>query len=237
MNKHLARTLAACACTLAIGLAATGCSGTPAPAPEGGITVSSSARVSVVPDKCDFSVTVAVQGDSASEAQRAAAKPVKSVMDKLKELGVDEKSIQTTYTDVSPVWDENGVTDQYESRTVMEVSGVPVEQAGELMQAATDAGATEVGSLEYSSTSYEESYAEALAQAVKDSRPKAEAIAEAGGVRLGDVVSVSEGYQDMSYLAKANGAYAAAEEADMGIDIAPGEVDIEAQVTVTYAIN
>lgn len=242
MNKHLTRVLTACGCALALclGLAACG-SGSVAPTAEThtGITVSASGKVKVVPDVCNFSVTVTAQGNSAAEAQRAAAKPVKDVIKTLRDLGVAEKDIQTTYTDTSPVWNEDGETDEYESRTVLQVSNVPVEDAGAFMQAATDAGATEVGSLEYSASSYQDAYDQALTEAVEAAKPKAEAIAKASGVRLGKVISVSEGYQDMTYanydgipLAKGE-----AEEAAGGIDLAPGEVTVEAQITITYAIN
>lgn len=240
MNKHLTRVLTACGCALALCLGLAAC-GSTAPAAETptGITVSASSKVKVVPDVCSFSVTITAEGNSAAAAQRAATKPVKAVMKKLRDLGVAEKDIQTTYADTSPIWNEEGQTDEYESRTVLQVSNVPVKDAGSFMQAVTEAGATEVGSLEYSASSYEEAYGQALAQAVEAAKPKAEAIAKASGVRLGKVISVAEGYQDMSYanfdgiaLAKAE-----AEESAGDIDIAPGEVTIEAQVTITYAIG
>ena len=240
MYKHLTRVLTACGCALALCLGLAAC-GTTAPAAETqtGITVSASGKVKVVPDVCSFSVTVTAQGNSAAEAQRAAAKPVKNVIQKLHDLGIAEKDIRTTYTDTSPIWNEEGETDEYESRTVIQVSNVPVEDAGSFMQAATDAGATEVGSLEYSASSYEDAYDQALTEAVEAAKPKAEAIAKASGVRLGKVISVSEGYQDMTYanydgipLAKGE-----AEEAAGGIDLAPGEVTVQAQITITYAIG
>lgn len=238
MNKHLAQTFAAFACAGAIALGIAGCAGNTSASPDGGITVNATAKVSVVPDKCSFSVTVIEQGNSAAAAQRAANKPVKKIIKTLTDLGIAEKDIQTTYTDVSPVWDEEGMTDEYEARSMLEVSNVPIDQVGELMEAAANAGADEVDSLSYATTSYEESYEQALAQAIDDSRSKAEAIAQASGAKLGKIVSVTEGYQDMTFLAADAVPLAGAEEAsDKGVEVSPGEVDVEAQVTVTYAIN
>ena len=242
MNKHLSRAIATCGCALALclGLAACGSTAATGDAPgSSGITVNASSKVSLVPDVCSFTVTVTAMGDSAAEAQRAAAKPVKDVIKQLRDLGVAEKDIQTTYTDTSPYWNDEGQTDQYESRTIMQVDNVPVDEVGSFMQAATDAGATEVGSLQYSASSYEEAYQQALEQAVEAAKPKAEAIAKASGVRLGKVVSVSEGYQDVTFANLDGVALAKSEEETDagGIDIAPGQVSIEAQVTITYAIN
>lgn len=240
MSKRLSQVVATAGCALALIVGLGGCaSGAALSQANAGITVNATGKVSTAPDLCNFSATITARAADASAAQKAAAQPTTDVIAKLKELGVDEKSIQTSYTDVSPYWDENGETDEYEARTVLEVTKVPVEQVSELMQAATDAGANQVDFMGYVTTSYDEAYQEALAKAVEAARPKAEAIAAASGARLGKVLSVTEGYQDMSLFAKseafATDGAAASEEA--GIEVAPGEVEIEAQVTVVYAIN
>lgn len=240
MSKRLIQVITSAGCALALIVGLGGCaSGAALSQANAGITVNATGKVSATPDLCSFSATITARGADASQAQKAASQPTSDVIAKLKELGVDEKSIQTTYTDVSPYWDENGETDEYEARTVLEVSKVSVEQVSELMQAATDAGATQVDFMGYAATNYEEVYREALAQAIETARPKAEAIAAASGVRLGKVLSITEGYQDMSYYAKSEvfAADEAAASEEAGIEVAPGEVEIEAQVTVVYAIN
>jgi len=71
-------------------------------------------------------------------------------------------------------------------------------------------------------------------------KPKAEVIARASGVSLGQVVSVSEGYQDMSVAYTQDMPLANYEEksADGGLaDVEPGEVTVEAEVTVSYALR
>ena len=201
------------------------------------ITVSGTAHVNVAPNTCNFNVAVTARGNSAPAAQKAMSEPLDAVIARLKELGVADEDIQTTYTDVSPVWDENGATDTYEARTVMQISNVDIDQVGTLMSAASDAGATEVTGLEYLTTAYDDAYKEALAKAVEASRPKAETIAEASGLVLGEVCSVTEGYQNTAYYAeeKAMAADGAA-EAD-ALTIEPGEVEITAEVTVSYTVR
>lgn len=106
------------------------------------------------------------------------------------------------------------------------------------MDACVDAGATEVDGPEYYISSYDERYAEALAQAVEASRPKAEVLAKASGVRLGGVVTVVEGYQDSSIAyAKAAGAAMSDEATEELASIEPGQVSIQADVTVSYEIR
>ena len=201
------------------------------------ITVGASAAVKVTPDVARISVAIVTTGDGPAAAQKANAKPTNAVIAYLKEQGVDKKDIQTSYTDLSPVWDEHGKTDTYEMRTVLSVSGLAIEDVSVVMEGCVDAGATEIMGPQYYASGYDEAYQEALTQAIEASRPKAEAIAEASDVVLGKVVSVTEGYQDNS-IAYNKGMGATAEAAsDAVADIEPGELDVEAQVTVSYAIR
>ena len=204
------------------------------------ITVTASNQVSIAPDVARISVTITCEGDDASSAKNAGEKPMKKVLAALEKLGVEKKDIQTTYTDLSPIWDENGATDRYQLRTTLSVGGLPIENVAPVIDACVEAGATEISGPEYYISSYDECYQEALANAIESSRTKAEAIAQASGTSLGEIVSVSEGYQDTS-LVYANSAAKASEEAafDAGgmANIEPGTVDVTAEVTVSYAIN
>ena len=230
---------AALALALTIPLAACGTRGAAATQTTTNvITVSATSTIKAVPDVARISVGITTTGNSAKAAQKANAKPTNAVIAQLKELGVAEEEIQTTYTNLSPVWNESGETDTYEMRTVLSVGGLAIDQVSTTMDACVDAGATEVDGPEYYISSYDERYAEALAQAVEATKPKAEVLAKASGVRLGGVVSVTEGYQDSSIaFAKASGAVMADEAAEELASIEPGQVSIQADVTVSYEIR
>lgn len=228
---------------LVLGLALAGCGSKTVVVADGQqanvITVSASSEVRVVPDKASFSAEVCVQGDTAKEAQSAAAEPVNAVIATLKREGVDEKDIQTTYTGVSPLYDWSGESERitgYESRTSLQVSGVDVDKVAGLMEACVASGATGVGGPSYYASDYDTAYEQALAEAVESSRGKAGAVAKAAGVSLGDVVAVTEGYQNTAYRYEET-AMGAAMDNGAEMKVAPGEVSIEAQVTVTYAIR
>lgn len=211
----------------------------------GTVTVNASSEVKAVPDRASFSVDVVVQGETAEDAQSAASEPVDAVMAALSKLGIEDKSIQTTYTGVSPLYDWSGETQRivgYESRTSITVSDVAVDDVTAAMEACVTAGATSTSGPNYYASSYDDAYAQALAQAIEASRAKAAVMAEAAGVSLGEVVSITEGYQNTSYRyvesAAAMEMAMTADEAGAGAaKLAPGEVSIEAQVTVTYALG
>ena len=209
------------------------------------ITVSASSETKIAPDKASFQVSVYAQGDTAEVAQKQGAELTNAVIAALKEAGVEEKDIQTTYTNVSPTYDwssnEPAITG-YESNTSLSVSGADIGAGSGLMEVCISAGATGVDGPRYYVSAYDEAYQQALADAVTATKPKAEAMATAAGVALGPVISIDEGYQDTGYRyatneeAKALATGAAADGGEV-MEIAPGEVTIEAQVTVSYAIN
>lgn len=247
------REILAVGAALALGVALAGC-GQAAPAPNvvvdaqeasHTITVTATSEVKVVPDMASFGVTINTTGDEAQEAQRANDELVNAVVDRLKAGGVPAESIQTTYTWVNPNWTYDEETGEervvdYEAYTHLQVSDVTIDDAAQLMRAVVDAGATGIDGISYYSSDYDKAYEEALAAAVEASRPKAEAIAQASGVELGSIIGVTEGYQDTSvrYVAEAEEAAMDAGGGEFdAAKIEPGQVAIEASVTVSYAIG
>ena len=253
---NAAKRLVAIIGALAVCGALSACGGTATMAQqEHVITVNASAQVKVAPDKASFSVEILTQGTTPEEASAANAAPVNAVIDALELAGVAEEDIQTTYTDLSPVYGmaEEPVSDGmaatvvytggneiagYQMRTSIEVSGVEIDAVSTLMDTCITAGATGVDGPRYYVSSYDEAYNEALTQAIAASREKAQVMAAAAGVTLGPVVNITEGYQYTGYRYASNEAAVMADEAGgmASMKIAPGQVDIEAQVTVSYAI-
>ena len=93
---------------------------------------------------------------------------------------------------------------------------------------------------------YDEDYEEALTKAVAAAARKAQVLAEAAGMELGAVKTISEGYQDTTYrndsltrsYSKEMFDTAAAEEAAYGsVAVMPGEAKISAQVTMTFYLK
>ena len=236
--KHLIhRAFAPLVClALALGLGA--CSSAQA---ERTITVTAHSRMTVVPDVARITVSIVTEGADPSAAQKANGKPTKAVIEALKGLGVADEDIQTMYADLSPMWDDEGEISRYEMRTTLTVNGLPIADVSQAMEACVDAGATEVSGIEYYASTYDQAYEEALGAAVEQSKAKAQAIAQAGGVSLGPIVSIGEGYQDMSLAYTEDVPLASFEEkatADGGLaEVEPGEVTVEAEVTVSYALR
>ena len=248
MKKKM--TAAACAAlALAMILALTGCgasviSASPAAEPVPEITVTASATVRLVPDKATVSFGVETQEKTADRAQKINSEAVRNVMDILTARGIEEKSIRTTSYSMYPQYDWSDDSDQeiigYVVITSMTVEDQNIEDLGSLLSACTEAGVNDVDSVRFLCSGYDEAYREALGQAVASSKAEAEAMAQGAGKKLGDPISIVEGWQDTSARYGKNADMAVTEAAADGYSgpvFQPGETEITANVTVTYGMK
>ena len=108
MSKVFRTAAVVAAATCALLLAA--CGGTTVvTSGEGGqqmntITVNATAEVKVVPDRASIQVGVTTQGATADEAEAANAQLMDAVLAALSEQGVAEDSVQTAWTNLSPLY-------------------------------------------------------------------------------------------------------------------------------------
>lgn len=206
------------------------------------VMVSSIGKITVIPDMAELTFGVDTEDTDVEYAQEKNSRETEKVIEKLKDLGIDEKSIKTSGYDIYTQYDydDDGKSrvSGYTVSTMLTVSDIKVEDAGHIISQCVKAGINSMNGISYSCSGYDEAYKEALAKAVKGASEKAEVLAEASGKKLGDVVTIVEGYQntDLEYRyldAEAlKNSYEAADAVVM-----PGESDIEADITVTYGMN
>lgn len=254
-GTRAAKTLGVATLIAITAFALMGCSltGGSSQSSEKGITVTASSETKIVPDKARISVSVLNEAKDAERCQNENAESVNAVIAALKALDVTEESIQTRYSDLSPRYGSRASSDDeeeyedwvitgYEMTTMLTVSDLDIDNVGTIIQACVAAGANETNGVEYYVSDYDEAYNEALANALETARVKAECIASNAGVGLGKVIDVVEGYQDTSYrYAVSNKDYAveeaAADAGGVAMETMPGQVNISAEVTVTFAIS
>jgi uncharacterized protein YggE len=156
------------------------------------------------------------------------------VLAALKSAGVDKSDVKTQGISVSPSYAEEGRIDGYEARNSVSVKIHDLPSAGKVLDAASNAGANEVYGPSLSRSDQDELQAKALRDAVADARMKAEALADAAGVELGPVTAITEGFGGGPEPYYAAGAERLT--ADKAAPIEPGTQDVQATVTVTFAI-
>ena len=210
------------------------------------VTVSAKGSTRAIPDRAELHFGIRTQAETAEKAQQDNSSNVDAVVKVLTQNGIREEDIQTSMYDVSPQYDWNTGDGTnvigYSAFSSLSVKNVPIDDAGKLITACTEAGANEFNGISYSCTQYESLYAEALKDAVAAAETKAKVLAEAAGRDLGDVKAIVEGYQDMTFANNSEKVYAAsgmgaAEDSAPAANIQPGQAEITANVTVTYTLQ
>lgn len=253
MKKHIVAVAFGALCALFL----TACNGTAAPAAGGSvqvpdriqienadsqvITVNASESVKVVPDMAQVIYGITTQNEDAAKCQEETAEKMNQLIATLKELGIEEKSIQTSNYDLNPRqdWNNNGAIVGYEMSAQVTVSDIPLDQVGDILSKSVSAGVNQVQSVTYLSSQYDASYQEALKKAVASAQEKAQALADASGSTLGHAVKITE-YGNNQTARYQNAMRSMGKEdavMDAGMVMMPGEISVEANISVEFAIQ
>ena len=206
------------------------------------ISVGGTGKVSVAPDMATLSIGVETRADTATGAVAGNNQAAQRIIASLKENGVGPEDIQTANFSVSPVYDEASfqrregpriIGYQATNQVVTEIHDL--DRLGALLDATVSSGANRIDGLSFGLNDDTEVADKARAEAVSDARRKAEVLAEAAGVALGDILTISESgggpipFYDMRVSA-------AAPEA-MSVPIERGQATVTANVQIVWKIE
>jgi uncharacterized protein YggE len=207
------------------------------------ITVTGNATESSAPDEAVLTLTVESDGTDPGASLNANAVAVKNVLDRLKTEGIAAEAIETANVSVYPIRTYNPDTGQetltgYRSQNTVTVTMAEAAQVGKVLSAAVEAGANIVSGPVWKLSDDTAAVAAALKKAVANARTKAEALAEAQGVKVGDVVTMTESsvavpvypmYAMADSSARAGGV--------VDTPISAASLDVTATVTITYVLG
>ena len=223
------------ALTIAVALLAGGAdAATTATAPSTDtVTVSGTGTVTAVPDQAEFDFTVQTKGATAAGVLSRNGAATKAVIAAVEAAGVAQADIQTEQVSLDPVQSSDGTSIVgYTASDTIDVTKLSIAKAGDVVDAAVGAGATDVSGPSLTLSSQDALYNQALKNAVAQAKTKAQALADAAGLNLGGVVTMVEGGGNVTPLPFAVGAASSG-----NTPIQPGTQDVQATVTVTYALT
>jgi uncharacterized protein YggE len=209
-----------------------------AQAQERFITVMGVGEVEAAPDMATLQIGVVEQSRTAAEAARRMGSAAQAVLDALARAGIPDENIQTSTLDLRALRQRGtGNTGQtpeiigFEAETLLSIDTDDIAGLGALFDAVLQAGGNRVNGISFGLQDHDIAMDEARTRAVEDALSKARLYAGAAGVGLGRVLQISEpGTGPRPEMAGRMFA------ADAGIPIAPGNLRLSAQVTVTVAI-
>jgi len=203
------------------------------------MNVSGTGRVSVVPDIATINIGVRTEADEVNDALSGNTAQANAIAETLKDLGIDEKDIQTSNFNVYPSDRYNPMTGEVEGRYFVVENTVIVNvrdltKLGDVLSAVVEAGANNIYGISFGVEDREAAVKEARELAIQDAKTKAEAIAEAAGVELGDLLSINvyEGSAPITYYDAKGGAYSEA-----AVPISAGTLNIIIECNITYGLK
>lgn len=203
------------------------------------IIVTGQGVVQAAPDVAHVQVGVTKEARTAGEAMNQASRAAQAVLQRVAEIGIEARDIQTTNISLHPRMQHNSgaaprVTG-YVASNALAIRVRDLDVLGTLLDAVVGDGANTMNGLSFAIADDGPLEDEARARAVADARAKALVLAEAAGVSLGPVQSISEqggGFQPQVF---ARGGAVAMES--MAAPVAEGELEIRVNVNVIFAIE
>lgn len=203
------------------------------------LTVSAIGQVSATPDQARVSAGVVQQGKTAREAMMGNATLMTAVFDELEAAGIPKKNITTSQLSLQPQYDYRDrrapTIKGYEVRNTVTVTSEDIEQVGPMLDALVRAGVNNINQVQFSIKDPKSALDKARADAVAEAKTKAQAMADAAGVKLGPLLSMSEsnrGGMPQPVMMRS----ARIEMSDAVTPISAGEQTMSVSVNLSYGI-
>ncbi len=203
------------------------------------ITVTGTGLITMTPDLAYIYIGVETEDASATVAMEQNNAQAQAVIDVIKSFGVEAKDIQTTNFNIypNPIYDENyneiGTT--YVVSNTVYVTMRDLEQLGDLLDAVVRSGANTINGISFDVADKSEAISQARLAAVEDARKQADELADATGVQIGDVQTIS--YYDSTpsvYLDYSRSAYATN---GSSVPVEAGSMQLTTYVTIVYELK
>jgi uncharacterized protein YggE len=208
-----------------------------------GITSTGTGTVYGEPDIAVVNVGVNVQRETVEQARTDAATAQQAVIDSLTDNGIDKDDIQTVQFSVSPQYDYNGNKVQgqivgYVVSNVVTAKIRDLDTTGEVIDAVTVAGGNDavVQGVSFTIDDPSDLQADARKQAIDKAKQQAQQLADAAGVGLGDLLSISESGGFVPYARNAAALDSVAQGAP-STPIEPGQVEVNITVNLQYGLK
>ena len=205
------------------------------------LVVTGTGEASARPDIAVISAGIVAQADTASAALAENTRAMNAVLEQLRAAGLAHEDIQTAQFAVTPLYDARPPDPQrtepprivgYQVSNQVTARVRDIDRLGATLDSLVQGGANSIDGLHFEIADPKQMLGEARDAAVADALAKARRYATAAGVQLGEILAIEEA-----------GAYAPprpmmrAEAMAASVPIAPGQTELSANVTMTFAIE
>ena len=202
------------------------------------IVVTGHGKATAPPDMATIQTGVITQAATAQQALQANNQAMQQLLSVLKQNQIADKDLQTSQFDLSPQYktDERGRDPQivgYRAANQVRVRVRNLPRLGQVLDALVSAGSNQLNGISFEIDDPTGVLNQARNRAIADARSRAELYAQAAGVRVGKVISISEQSVPVPgpFPARAMMAEAAA------VPVAAGEQELSATIQMVFELQ
>jgi uncharacterized protein YggE len=206
------------------------------------LVVNGSAQILSAPDEATVRLGIVRQSANAQTAQEQANTIAQEILAAITKLGVPAAQIQTARIFLTPVYAPRSPESRdaprvvaYNATNTVSVRLNNLSQTGPVIDAGLKAGANQLEGVQFGLRNDLPARQEAIKQAVQEARSKAQVMADALRVNLAEVLEATEG--GVSVLPLSEGIVAQRMAVSSETPISPGQIQVQANVTIRYRIS
>jgi uncharacterized protein YggE len=191
-------------------------------------------------DQVEVTLGVYTQAESSHEALNQNNQQMHQIIANLQALGLNESDYQTGRFSIKPIYSKNDKNEEdrykvknYEVVNSIAIKTLKISLIDRILSEAVKAGANQVKSVNFNTNNPQEFEKEAIAIATQKAMNDAHSLAEAAGVRLVRILSLSLDHWQNRPTPRYK---MAASSEDIPTPIESGNVEIQAAVNITFEI-
>ncbi|MCI5108813.1 MAG: SIMPL domain-containing protein [Candidatus Pacebacteria bacterium] len=216
--------------------------------PNKTISVTGTGEVFATADIAEFSFTVTKKASSVGDAQGQVDGVINSVLESIKDFGIEDKDIKTSAYNAYPIYvypeiacisgycppRGEGYISGYEVSQTISIKVRDTSKAGDAISSVGEAGVSNISGLRFVVDDEDTLQREARDKAIADAQNEIENLSKELGVKVKGIVSFSESNYNPKGMYLESAAYGLGGDS---VSLPQGENQISVQVYITYEIR
>jgi len=205
------------------------------------ISVSGTGIIKIAPDQVLADISVVTEKATTQDAVNTNGTISNMVIEEVKKIAAKDMTVETIGYNLVPLYDYTSQADPpklyaYQVTSTIRVKTTDIAKIGEIIAAATQAGATAISSVGFdlTDTARKKAVSDVLAIATKDAADKAGAIADSMGLKVSGVLYINESSVSVPGPFLSLKEDTVRDAAVVAPTILPTEIEVAANITIVF---
>jgi uncharacterized protein YggE len=201
------------------------------------VTVSGTGEMTTPSDMAIVRLGVQTSAETAQEALDDNSQQVQSLLQVLRDAGINSSDIETQSINLNPRYDreqDSPEVSSFEASNIIMVKVREIDSLGEILDAAVEAGSNAIQGIHFQASDSADLVEQARSLAVENAQEKAEQLVDLVDAQLGSVLTVEETSSTPVTPAPREVEFA---QADTAVPVEPGSQTIQVHVRITWEMD